>query len=165
MNIKIRSENVEVFPIAKPRTSMVTVPGTRIFTENNISNLIRQLLPTNQSGFVISAEKITDDTFNISFNIYGYYFKIFGLNVQSFADDIYAYIIIDNGEIYGSDKLDNEVYYYEGLNICGKSGLPKDTNNIVKSIKILSKVNGEWKCPNNFGTTFQSHIGGIDGKR
>ena len=167
MDKQILSKNVEVFPIAKPRTSMIAVPGTRIFTEDNISNLIRQLLPTNQSGFVISAEKNSDDNFDVSFNIYGYYFKIFNLDVQPFngKKDIYAYILIENGEIFGSDKANGDEYYYTGLTICDDiSNIPSGSDKIVKYIKILSKVNNEWRCSNNFGTTFQGHIGGIDGK-
>lgn len=160
------SNNVVVFPIAKER---VTMPGTRLFTEQNVSNLIRQLLSNGSKGFIISSETI-DGSWVIEFNLLGYYFKISGINeswIQSIATDedisndsitgVYACINIDDltNEIIGQDT-DGK---YEGLNLLFIE--PTSSDNYIK---LLSYKNNTLSLPSmniGFATAL---IGGIDGK-
>ena len=80
--MKLKSTQVEVFPIAKQRKQILEgdknlVRGTKILTEKNISNIIRQLLGEASPGFVISCtQDITTKLYNVEFNLYGYYFNI-----------------------------------------------------------------------------------------
>lgn len=167
----LNSENVVVFPIAKERA--IGINENRLLTEYNISNLIRQLVGNNE-GFIISTQ-IAQDEFIVEFNLYGYYFKISGINqawiTENFKDGIgndglYASIIIDTDidEVTGQDAENK----YQGLNLT--TSIPtlsnNESNKEIHYLKIL-------KISNN-GNTFEkinatngfisSLIGGIDGK-
>lgn len=166
-----KSSNISVFPLAKSRnlniTDGETIPGDRHLTEASISNLVRQLI--DKSGFVISFSTNDNDgdnagTVNISFNLYGYYFNVKNLAVNSIGDAVFASISISNNEISGQDNTDGEISYYEGVDFT--SSEPNDTAKI--SLKILEKVDGTWGVPVDSWvklTTQSFTIGGIDGKR
>lgn len=173
----LKSEDVEVFPIAKERNPNF---GSRLFTEHNVSNLIRQLMNPNSNGFIISSSQDNDKNWTIEFNLLGYYFKIKGINTElinsangSFdsVTGVYAFVEIDEttNEIIGQDvpntNNDGEkVLYYEGLNIVFKK--PEDD---IKYLKLLNfdydTINGATLTTvrNNIGIGAAS-IGGIDGK-
>ena len=153
----VSSKNVEVFPVAKARST--DAPGTRIFTERNISNLSRQLLSEDNPGYIISCKNGSGNNFNVAFNLYGYYFNITDFNPSTFTGDtIYANINIDaNGEIAGQDVEGN----YEGLDLTNTA---TKTNGWV-SLKLFEKVNGSWTyAKSNFGLVSALAIGGLDGK-
>lgn len=179
----LESANVEVFPIAKERNPNF---GSRLFTEHNVSNLIRQLMNPNSNGFIISSSQDEKGNWTIEFNLLGYYFKIKGINTElinsingSFTSvtGVYAYVIIDetNNEIKGQDEegtnADGEkVLYYKGLNIAFKDPNSdiKDPKSYVKYLKLLdfkyeNKVGTLTLVRNNIGIGAAS-IGGIDGK-
>lgn len=180
----LESINVEVFPIAKERNPNF---GSRLFTEHNVSNLIRQLMNPNSNGFIISSSQDNDKNWTIEFNLLGYYFKIKGINTKlinsingSFKSvtGVYAYVKIDekNNEIIGQDVQDTNadgenVLYYKGLNIEFKDPNTdiKDPKDHVKYLKLLDFNNDETNGPtlttvrNNMGIGAAS-IGGIDGK-
>ena len=163
----IDSTKIEVFPVAKARINndIATAPGTRILTERNISNLSRQLLSKDNPGYIISCEEVSANSFNIAFNLYGYYFNITEFNPSIFTDDIiYANITINdgNGEIDGQDeiKADGSGYEYRGLDLSTKA-----TSGGI-SMKLFEKVNGSWTyAKSSFGLASALVIGGIDGKR
>lgn len=166
----IASDKIEVFPVAKKRSE--TAPGTRIFTEKNVSNLSRQLLSNNNSGYIISCNSNEDDStaFDMSFNLYGYYFNIIGIkpnNIDGTGSSIYASITIDIDETNrGQDELSGQDVngYYEGLSLTKKDSKPENSDT-VKYIKLLDNVNDTWKCSSqNFGLISALMIGGIDGK-
>lgn len=72
----LKSNTVKAFPLAKPRSATSADITSRIFYEQNVSNIIRQL--TSLDGFVISGD--IDDYGNVietlKINIFGYYFEI-----------------------------------------------------------------------------------------
>ena len=157
----IKSSNIEVFPVAKQRSN--DAPGTRIFTEKNISNISRQLLSNNIPGYIISCvpNEENNNLFDISFNLYGYYFNITEFDPDDFGENaIYASIVITDGEIDGQDRNEQ----YEGLKITSTE--PSATADYEpKYIKLFEKVNDSWQCVSqNFGLMSALLIGGIDGK-
>lgn len=157
----IDSTKIEVFPVAKKRID--SAPGTRIFTEKNTSNMIRQLLSSENPGFIISCEKKSDN-FDISFNLYGYYFNIEELNLSSFVGtSVYACITIGtDNELFGQDEGIQNNYVYTGLELLANK--PEDSSE-KKCIKLFDKVGDDWKCSSqNFGLMSALAIGGIDGK-
>ena len=163
----IRSADIEVFPIAKKRSN--DAPGTRTFTERNISNLIRQLLSADKDGYIISCDQIDNKNknakFNIEFNLYGYYFEIKNFTPASTWESVYACIALNDGEIYGQDNNDK----FEGLTISDNpSAVTIKSNDIsldIKYIKLLEKVDNSWRCASqNIGLISSLSVGGIDGK-
>jgi hypothetical protein len=166
----LNSNNVEVFPVAKAR---VNNAYGRLFTEKKIANLTRQLLSEDYPGYIISCKNKGNGNFDISFNLYGYYFNLTEFVPSSHSgtsDTIYAYILIENDEIKGQDEPISQgsiTYQYEGLVI--SSTEPSTTiarpNEILKYIKLFEKSGNSWVCPaNNFGLVSSLAIGGIDGK-
>lgn len=160
----LQSRDVVVFPIAKER--IATVEETRLLTEHNVSNLIRQLYNSGQNGFIISYTKDSSDNYVIEFNLYGYYFKI-NINPYTIFKDpssgngIYAAIKID-----ASDEIDGQDVVYEKTGLQLYEGLL--INNIVptkeyKYIKLFNLNNNNYEL-NNVKSFPQMLIGGIDGK-
>lgn len=180
----LKSENVVVFPVAKERKEGIA--ETRLLTEHNLSNIIRQLLARENPGFISSTSSDSDGNFNVKFNLYGYQFDVDienawlqEVNLNSGNDGLYAYIIIDKiigqlsnnsgivnySEIVGQD-IDG---HYQGLSITNnisnineiKAGLSE--NEELAYIKILNMNNGVLSPVLN--ASFLSYaIGGIDGK-
>lgn len=157
----LATENVIVFPIAKERAS--SVQETRLMTEYNVSNIIRQLMGNEIKGFIISCST-KDSGWEIEFNLYGYYFRInventwindtFGTDI---SNGIFASIILDTlvDEIDGQDADG----LYKGLHITNVE--PKD----VPVIKLLTCDNqGKLICATNKFGLINMSIGGIDGK-
>lgn len=166
----IKSSKIEVFPVAKQRHE--SAPGTRIFTEKNISNLSRQLLSEDKPGYIISCKsnEENNNAFDISFNLYGYYFNIKGIlpsDIEGNGDSIYASMTIDQAdEILGQDVkiLGQDVYEYQGLALTKASTTPENTVD-KKYIKLFESTDEVWKCSSqNFGIASALVIGGIDGK-
>ena len=112
----LSSNNVKVFPVAKERDSILPdVVMSRLLTEFNISNIIRQIIGSSQ-GFVIEASKSGDSTIDTRFNLYGYYFdiKYDALDTKGEDVDVYATLIYDSS--YNELKQDNNLVY-EGLEV------------------------------------------------
>jgi hypothetical protein len=160
----VKTSQIEVFPVAKLRAT--EAPGTRILTERNISNLTRQLLSDEKTGYIISCNPVGNKKFNISFNLYGYYFNITDLDLSTFSggNDIYASIVIKDEEIFGQDKEYEEQSFYEGLVLT--SGEPAEpVEGELHYIKLFRKVGSKWEvATENFGLVSALFIGGIDGK-
>ena len=162
----LNSENVIVFPIAKERIGLVQ--ETRLMTEYNVSNLIRQLFGNKSNGFIISCNKDNADVWTIEFNLYGYYFKVNSISTTLFkeseltpdSDGLYAAITIDEDvdEIYGQDNKG----VYEGLEFSTK--IPDSIPANKHYLKLLNFDGTSFtSISNNWG--FAAHaIGGIDGK-
>lgn len=125
------SNNVTVFPVAKNRKDVAN--GGRLFTEEYVSNLIRQLIDSN--GFIIEnsydSGSAIDDVVNLKFNLHGYYFDV-RFTIQELIDEynqtntltgtkyVYAIINIDSAtkELNGQDEyLRVGVKSYTGLEI------------------------------------------------
>ena len=73
----LQSSEVKAFPLAKSRAAISLDITSRIFYEQNVSNIIRQL--TSRPGFIISGT--VDDQGNVingplKIDIQGYYFEI-----------------------------------------------------------------------------------------
>lgn len=162
----LQSGDVVVFPIAKERID--TVEETRLLTEYNVSNLVRQLYNSGQNGFIISSAKDSANNYVIEFNLYGYYFKI---NINPYTifkdpssgDGIYVAIKIDT-----SDEIDgqDEELEVDGIKQNKYTGLL--INNIepteeYKYIKLFNLNNNNYEL-NNVSSFSQMLIGGIDGK-
>ena len=111
-NVKnLNSNSVKVFPVAKERGSTIPeVTMSRLLTEFNMSNIIRQLIGGSK-GFVISASKVSDNKINVEFNLYGYYFDIeYDAEDTGGADaDVYASLVYD--KTYGELKQDDNGKY------------------------------------------------------
>lgn len=155
----LNTADVKVFPSTR---RVATQVDARLMTEASMVGIINQLI--NKDGFVIT------ETFNESnpfeFNIYGYYFIVNqGSSITTLVSsgtEIIASIKIDttNGyyELVGQDNNNA----YEGLNI-GTSAVTPGSNQIVKSLKILEKVNGVWQIPEASKVMFsQDNIDIID---
>ena len=63
----LNTDNVIVFPVAKERAP--SVQETRLMTEYNVSNIVRQLMGNGIKGFIISCSNTTSG-WNIEFNLY-----------------------------------------------------------------------------------------------
>ena len=146
MSYHINTSSIHVFPLAKNRQED---RSARLFYENNIANLTRQVV--DNVGFIItpkSEDLSTGISYKMSttqpvngdyvgydfilksdfcFNLYGYYFMlepettIIQVNfhrqkadLQKIAD-VYAAIVVNNGEILGQD--DSNTGEYSGLHI------------------------------------------------
>lgn len=76
--MNLLSQYVKIFPFAKYRSSDSQDITSRLFYEQNVSNLIRQIIDT--QGFIISGgvtfQGITNSDASFCFNLYGYYFEI-----------------------------------------------------------------------------------------
>lgn len=168
----IKSESIKIFPLAKPRSKD---SSSRLFYEDNIANIIRQV--TSGNGFIINAPT-TLSTYNgyyrvnqdLEFNIYGYYVKITkSSNIISVSDTnkngtnynyIYAKIKLNNSttpEINGQDDGGN----YTGLEILSGNTLPSDTDT-EKYLKLFT--NNDNKFVIDSGVGLLGTITGIDGK-
>ena len=131
----LKSKQVKAFPLGRPRSTGSNDITSRIFYEQNVSNIIRQLIDV--PGFIISAPNINMPSGNISgsnliMDIGGYYFDISnGSTIVPFNGDgavvdgntalknstVYLYFCIDTTnkepyEIIGQDSTDNT---YQGL--------------------------------------------------
>lgn len=131
----LKSKQVKAFPLGRPRSTGSNDITSRIFYEQNVSNIIRQLIDV--PGFIISAPNINMPSGNISgsnliMDIGGYYFDISnGSTIVPFNSDgavvdgntalknstVYLYFCIDTTnkepyEIIGQDSTDNT---YQGL--------------------------------------------------
>lgn len=137
MNIK--TNDISIFPLAKNRPND---RSARLFYENNVANLIRQVVDV--EGFLISKDAVElsalaqpgSGSFQelyistvkpLVFNLYGYYFSI-APNANIYVDKqltaetdvveapLYAVLNIDDitNEIVGFDNVNSE---YEGLYI------------------------------------------------
>lgn len=164
----IESEKIDVFPFAKYRPDHL---NNRLFYENNLTRLIRQLVDT--EGFIISGgidEKgKTTSVFEI--NIHGYYFRIEGGTelVDSSSTDstltgssLYACIQLDdNMELKGQV---NEQDQFTALYFT--TDTPSSTTNLF-SIKIAEKVDNNWQLVTTLNQKFSANsltITEIDGK-
>lgn len=137
----ILSDHIKVFPAGKYRSIKSNDYTSRIFYEQNVSNLIRQLIDV--PGFIISGDISTQGLISedFSINLYGYNFIInSGINLISINSSnqvinkdnnpigsnvtFYTYVGIklqefDNSifELQGQDVYDNGELVYQGLEI------------------------------------------------
>lgn len=194
--MKLNSTSVKVFPAAKDRCQAVgsntEVSFSRLLTEFNVSNIIRQLIGTN-NGFIISAsaEKADDEDefysiLHTKFNLNGYYFDI-SFNVESLGTglesgksyDVYAKLVYDGTANSQELKQDSQIagggvtdYQYDGLDIeVIKVGDTFDTTDYLKLFSFKYGLEGITASvlevvPGDqhiFDATAM-RIGGIDGK-
>lgn len=149
----LNSTNVEVFPVAKPRSKQTN--GGRLFTEKYVANIIRQLIGTN--GFIISCtdgQSTTsfsqDASLIIEFNISGYYFKISGQIIKALLSELTAaekksklYLLAKivgfdtSNEIAGQDEED----LYKGLEVY-LSETKQDISNGIVLLELSGKDTG-----------------------
>ena len=161
---KIRSEHISIFPLAKPRTNNTS----RLFYEQNVTNLLRQLMDTD--GFIIQSCTISNNVCDddLIFNIYGYYFKIKSgtdLGDLSTGNYIIAQIKLTETEPVEIDGQDND-NFYTGLDILCTNEL-ESTDINIKRLVLFEKINNEWQVPSSSFTKFNLQsmlITGIDGK-
>ena len=174
----ISSINVNLFPYSKPRAS-TDQRTNRLFYEQNITNLVKQL--TDTKSFLINVPALNEDDYSctitddLEFNLYGYYFKVNAGTViynsqgqpMLTKTKLYAEIEIDTSS--GIEQLagqDNNLFF-EGLNIVTT---PTEGEN-YKSILLYTKTSEtppKWD-PNDDGYTKfiwdrSFKISGIDGK-
>lgn len=178
----LNSTSVKVFPLAKYRGKDSGDITSRIFYEQNVSNIIRQLIDTD--GFIISGSinsgGIVSDG-NFCFNLYGYYFDI--LSGTSIIDTtllntidtsittvyVYASIVLSESEpkeLQGQD-VNTE---YQGLSFVVSTEKKFSTAN-EKILNILVGTrkgdSWDWKIDNTSYFRFDVSalsIEGIDGK-
>lgn len=151
----IPSNNIVVFPLSKARGEGVdgdVARESKIFFENNIANIVRQMLDTN--GFIISPSLEDTDALGIvsntvvlnggrhlEFNIGGYYVRIFnkdsgGIPLYELSDNsttgsIYASITFDQNKEISKQDYNN---LYEGLTLAfyaTDSTAPEDSGDII----------------------------------
>lgn len=160
----IKSTDISIFPLAKPRQNNIS----RLFYEQNVTNLLRQLMDTD--GFIIQPCELDGNKCKgeLIFNLYGYYFKI--NDGATLVDDLNGKYIVatikltenEPVEIDGQD--DNDLY--TGLNIICRDTISNDNPN-VKTLTIFEKVDNNWQpCSSSFNKFNPQSliITGIDGK-
>ena len=160
----IKSTDISIFPLAKPRQNNTS----RLFYEQNVTNLLRQLMDTD--GFIIQPCELDGNKCKgeLIFNLYGYYFKI--NNGATLVDDLNGTYIIaritltetEPVEIDGQD--DNDLY--TGLDIICTDTISNDNTN-SKTLVIFEKINDSWQPYNSSFNKFNPQsliITGIDGK-
>lgn len=167
----INSEHISIFPFSKIRNNK---DKDRLFYENNIAGIIRQLIDT--EGFIITApEKIQLESSldsKLEFNLHGYNIIIdegayIFESVPQDVNHIYAEIILDTSgvtpEISGQD-VDN---YFEGLEIIAtKNKLPSSENNKYR-LELFELIDNIWVVCQKSKLKFNSNvinITGIDGR-
>lgn len=139
----IQSGNINIFPLAKPRTTNYS----RLFYEQHVTNMLRQLMDTD--GFIIQSCSISSDNKCIGdliFNLYGYYFKINSgtdLGDLSTGNYINAKITLTETEpieIVGQDE-DN---MYTGLEIICSDDISNNNPN-TKILTLFTKIGDKWE--------------------
>ena len=151
------SSKVKVFPSTR---RVATQVDARLITESSMVGIINQLI--RKEGFVITDTYGANDPFE--FNIYGYYFWIEkGSDLTSLVsgNDVYASIKIDTSNDYHEIKGQDSSSQYQGLIIDG-SAATAGSNEIVKSLKILEKVNNNWVIPEASKIMFKEENVDID---
>lgn len=177
-NVKnLNSDNVKVFPVAKERDSILPdVVMSRLLTEFNISNIIRQIIGSSQ-GFVIGASKSDDNIIDARFNLYGYYFDIKYDALDTFGEDVDVYATLVYDTSYDELKQDND-HKYEGLEVTTITKGETPSFSGAHSIRLFSyrsnTVSGKVVITDGSVTVHQEDkfmfatealpIGGIDGK-
>lgn len=166
----VDSSKIKVFPFSRYRSTEDT--SSRLFYEQNVSNIIRQLI--NTDGFVISGGVTGSNACSVSnsgplcLNVYGYYFEIDANTVlipaaaQSYSTgtSIYASITLTNTspkELVGQDDSSG----FTALNF---------TTTEPESgyyIKVATKTSSSWKLADRAKVKFTADsfsFDVIDGK-
>lgn len=155
------SSNVKVFPFAKFRGE--TDISSRLFYEDNISRLIRQVVDT--EGFVVSggitSTGVTSQE-GLAINIHGYYFYITketSIVPSETSTNCYASIKLTEGvisELSGQDDSGK----FTVLNFTDTA--PEDAN--VFYVKLAEKTTTGWTINNELKRKFNFGYSAIDGK-
>ena len=157
------SSNVKVFPFARFREQKDI--ASRLFYEENISRLIRQVVDT--EGFVVSggitSTGVTSQD-GLAINIHGYYFYIekeTSIVPNESSTTCYASIKLTSGgavsELMGQD---NDEGKFDALNFTDTP--PEDAN--VFYIKLAEKTTSGWVINNELKRKFNFGYSAIDGK-
>lgn len=138
----IKSTDISIFPLAKPRQNNTS----RLFYEQNVTNLLRQLMDTD--GFIIQPCELDGNKCKgeLIFNLYGYYFKI--NNGATLVDNLNGEYIIaritltenEPVEIEGQD--DNDLY--TGLEIICSDNISNNNPN-TKILTLFTKIGDKWE--------------------
>lgn len=135
----VKSDAVKAFPLAKPRLGTSKDITSRIFYEQNVSNMIRQIIDVD--GFIISGSVTTAGVVqdSLCFDIYGYYFELSNgtklVESGTSATKVFALIKVSNTEpveIEGQDESGE----YRGL--CFSDKLESG----YKGFQLLEKQDG-----------------------
>lgn len=157
------SDKIKVFPFAKTRADDDI--SSRLFYEENISRLVRQVVDT--EGFVVSggitSTGITSQE-GLAINIHGYYFYIekeTSIVPDESSTTCYASIKLTSGgsvsELIGQD---NDKGKFDALNFTNIP--PEDTN--VFYVKLAEKTTTGWVINNELKRKFNFGYSAIDGK-
>lgn len=174
MPFNLNSQSIKVFPLAKPRSVASKDITSRIFYEQNVSNLVRQLLDV--EGFVVSGNVDTNGEVveNLAIDLMGYYFEIesgtiLTDNISDDANELYAAIKFKSND---NDSDENYPIEIDG----------QDTNGVYMGItffedvptqdwhklKLLEKDSTGWKLVDGSNAKFSAKsikIDWIDGQR
>ena len=165
----LQSKQVKAFPLGRPRSTSSNDITSRIFYEQNVSNIIRQLIDV--PGFIIKESDIdmaSNGTLksNLIIDIGGYYFEISkGSAVVPFNGDgavvdnntplknatVYLYFCVDTTdaephEVIGQDATDNT---YQGLVIEASTISPSNYNKHTYNVPIFYGTTDSNGLPNN----------------
>ena len=188
----LASNTVKAFPLAKSRSSLSLDITSRIFYEQNVSNLIRQL--SSIPGFVISGDVDVNGCVVdiLKLNIYGYYFEILpgrdsnnnAIPTSLIPDDATdsVYVGIQLSEPYTMDVDGNQVQVPieiigqdingQYLGLCFATSLNPENNIHLIGFKLLeatgSGANKKWRLTDESHKKFDFikdlNITFIDGK-
>lgn len=165
----LQSKQVKAFPLGRPRSTSSNDITSRIFYEQNVSNIIRQLIDV--PGFIIKESDIDMASngilkSNLIIDIGGYYFDISkGSAVVPFNGDgavvdnntplknatVYLYFCVDTTdtephEVIGQDATDNT---YQGLVIEASTISPSNYNKHTYNVPIFYGTTDSNGLPNN----------------
>jgi hypothetical protein len=164
----INSDAINIFPLAKPRLNN---RDNRLFYEENVTNLIRQVV--DNKSFIISAPeqtgtKLTED---LLFNIFGYFVKIDKgteiLDINSVKKYLYAKIILSTEAPFEIAQQDDN-NKYQGLSIESYDNLQSDTDSYKYLLLYVKQADGKLHLATESLKKFDISsfsISGLDGKR
>ena len=162
----ISRDLIHIFPNSKD-----TVAISKLFYEQNITNIVRQV--TDKECYVICGRVNTDGTGKVdgklTLSLYGYYLCIknetdlVGLAKADSADAVYINIFLNNNspqELDGQTDSSGDDRVFDPITLTTEKAI-SGANNTVYSLKILEKVSGKWQIPNDSKIKFNAESFGL----
>lgn len=159
----LKSEQVKAFPLAKPRLGLSKDITSRIFYEQNVSNIIRQIIDV--QGFVISGKVNEDGSVSekLCFDIFGYYFEL-GVGTElvneEIDDKVFVMIRLTDAEPFEIDGQDEDGSY-KGLMLSNRLEDGCKGFQLLESSKDSSGTK-RWKLFDSSYSKFEVKSLGID---
>lgn len=180
----IKSSDIQIFPLSKPRTYTGATYSNRLFYENNISNITRQVTIPSFTIDLPQFSNLNGNQVTVTFNIFGYYVQITGSSVYNVlttnTTDTYCYAKLNLSAPVTSDGIQkyltevasaDDNNNFTGLQIVTSNTPLKDDTDfsadgkLTKYLLLYEKIDTNWTpTPTSPFEKFNVVIKGIDGK-